>query len=122
MNLTSKHVIAILKNKVLKKELLAGEQITEDEFRNYDFLEGEKKELATSEVMYVMHHGFADTIAYYSDPLEQGIDPIVIYGERGIYLVHEREPDFFTFFTNKNEATAYANQQYDAWIDLFDEL
>ena len=88
------------------------------DIRNYDLLTGEKKELATAEVMYVMHHGFADSICYYSNPVEQGIDPIIIYGERGIYLVHERDNEEFTFFTNRKEAEKYANEAYDIWLEI----
>ena len=121
MNLNSNHVKAILKVKKLKKELLLGGQVTEDDFKNYDFLIGEKKELATAEVMYVMHHGFADSICYYSNPVEQGIDPIVIYGERGIYLVHERDNEEFTFFTNRKKAEKYADEAYDIWLEIYGE-
>ena len=118
MNLNANHVKAILKVQKLKKELLLGGQVTEGDFRNYDFLIGEKKELATAEVMYVMHHGFADSICSYSNPVEQGIDPIIIYGERGIYLVHERDNEEFTFFTNRKEAEKYANEAYDIWLEI----
>jgi hypothetical protein len=119
MNLNSNHVNAILKVKKLKKELLLGEQVTEDDFKNYDFLIGEKKKLATAEIMYVMHNGFADSICYYSNPDEQGIDPIIIYGEKGIYLVHERDNEEFTFFTNRREAEKYANEAYDIWLEIY---
>ena len=118
MNLNANHVKAILKVKKLKKELLLGGQVTEDDFRNYDLLTGEKRELATSEVMYVMHNGFANSICTYSNPIEQYIDPIIIYGERGIYLVHERDNEEFTFFTNLKEAEKYANEAYDIWLEI----
>jgi hypothetical protein len=121
VNLNSSHVKALLKVKKLKKELLLGGQITEDDFRNYELLTGEMKELATAEVMYVMHHGFADSICYYSNPVEQGIDPIVIYGERGIYLVHERDNEEFTFFTNRKKAEKYANTAFDTWLEIYGE-
>ena len=120
MNLNSHHVKAILRVKKLKNELLLGGQITEDDFKNYDFLTGEIKELATAEVMYVMHNGFADSICTYSNPVEQYIDPIIIYGERGIYLVHEKDSDVFTFFTNRKEAEKYANEAYDIWLEIYD--
>lgn len=120
MNLNSSHVKAILRVKSLKKELLSDEQVTEDDFRNYDLLTGEKKELATAQVMYVMHHGFADSICTYSNPIEQYIDPIVIYGERGIYLVHEIDSEEFTFFTNRKKAEKYASEAYDVWLEIYD--
>ena len=120
MNLNSNHVKAILKVTKLKKELLLGGQVTEDDFKNYDFLIGEKKELATAEVMYVMHQGFADSICTYSNPVEQFIDPIIIYGERGIYLVHERDSEEFTFFTNRRKAEKYANEAYDNWLEIYE--
>jgi len=120
MNLNANHVKAILKIKKLKKELLCGGKVTEDDFRNYDFLTGEKKELATDQVIYVMHHGFADSICFYSNPVEQGIDPIIIYGERGIYLVHESDSKELTFFTNRKEAEKYANEAYNIWLEIYE--
>ena len=120
MNLNANHVKAILKVKKLKKELLLDGQVTESDFRNYDLLTDEKKELATAQVMYVMHHGFADSICYYSNPVEQGIDPIIIYGERGIYLVHERDSAEITFFTNRRDAEKYANEAYDIWLEIYE--
>ena len=120
MNLNANHVKAILKVKKLKKELLLDGQVTESDFRNYDLLTDEKKELATAQVMYVMHHGFADSICSYSNPVEQGIDPIIIYGERGIYLVHERDSAEITFFTNRRDAEKYANEAYDIWLEIYE--
>ena len=70
--------------------------------------------------MYVMHHGFADSICTYSNPVEQYIDPIIIYGERGIYLVHERDSEEFTFFTNRRKAEKYANEAYDNWLEIYE--
>ena len=120
MNLNANHVKAILKVKKLKKELLLDGHVSESDFRNYDMLTGEKKELATAQVIYVMNHGFADSICSYSNPVEQGIDPIIIYGERGIYLVHERDQEAFTFFTNRKEAEKYANEAYDIWLEIYE--
>ena len=118
MNLNSKHIMAMLRVNHLRSELLNGE-ITEGDCKNFEKLSEEKKVVVTAQVMYVMNHGFADSICYFSNPIEQGIDPFVIYGEKGIYLVHEREYDGFTFFTNKKDAEKYANDLYDNWLDIY---
>lgn len=120
MNLNSKHIKAILRVNHLRKELIC-EQVTEQDCKNFDNLVEEKKLLITEQVMYVMNHGFADSICSYSNPIEQGIDPIVIYGEKGIYLVLEREDDGFTFFTNRKEAEKYANDLYDNWLEVYSD-
>ena len=120
MNLNSKHIKAILRINHLRNELL-NEEITEEDCKNFEILNEEKKVVITSQVMYVMNHGFADSICSYSNPIEQGIDPIVIYGEKGIYLVLEREDDRFTFFTNRKEAEKYANDLYDNWLEVYSD-
>ena len=120
MNLNSKHIKAILRINHLRNELL-NEDITEEDCKNFEILNEEKKVVITSQVMYVMNHGFADSICSYSNPIEQGIDPIVIYGEKGIYLVLEREDDRFTFFTNRKEAEKYANDLYDNWLEVYSD-
>jgi hypothetical protein len=120
MNLSSKHIKAILRVNHLRKELIC-EEVTEQDCKNFDNLVEEKKLLITEQVMYVMNHGFADSICYYSNPIEQGIDPFVIYGEKGIYLVHEKEYDGFTFFTNRKEAEKYANDLYDNWLEVYSD-
>ena len=117
MNLKSKHIIAMLKLPHLRKELLE-EPITENECRNFDTLNEAKKGIITAQVMYVMNHGFANHLATYSNPVEQYIDPIKIYGEKGIYLVSEIESENFTFFTNKKEAFKYASAAYDTWLEI----
>lgn len=118
MNLNSKHIKAILRINHLRNELLT-EDITEEDCKNFDKLNEVKKEMITSQVMYVMNHGFADSICFYTNPIEQGIDPFIIFGEKGIYLVHERECDEFTFFTNRREAEKYANDLYDNWLEVY---
>lgn len=120
MNLNSKHIKAILRINHLRNELL-NEDITEEDCKNFEKLNEEKKAIVTSQVMYVMNHGFADSICSYSNPIEQGIDPIVIYGEKGIYLVLEREDNGFTFFTNRKEAEKYANDSYDNWLEVYSD-
>ena len=120
MNLNSKHIKAILRINHLRNELLNGD-ITEEDCKNFEKLNEEKKAIVTSQVMYVMNHGFADSICSYSNPIEQGIDPIVIYGEKGIYLVLEREDDGFTFFTNRKKAEKYANDLYDNWLEVYSD-
>ena len=121
MNLKSKHIIAMLRVAHLRKELLE-EPITENECRNFDTLNEAKKGIITAQVMYVMNHGFANHLATYSNPIEQYIDPIKIYGEKGIYLVIEVESEKYTFFTNKKEAYTYANEAYDNWLEIYGDM
>ncbi len=118
MNLNSEHLRAILKVNHLRKELIDA-KITEEDCKNFEDLSKKKKAIVTAQVMYVMNHGFAESICYYSNPIEQGIDPIIIYGERGIYLVHEREGEGFTFFTNRKKAEKYANEAYNTWLENY---
>jgi len=118
MNLNSEHLKAILRVKHLRRELI-DEKITEEDCRNFDSLSEDKRENITAQVMYVMNHGFADSICHFSNPMEQGIDPIIIYGEKGIYLVHERDGEEFTFFTNRKKAEKYANNAYDNWLEAY---
>ena len=121
MNLNSKHIKEILKVSHLRKELLE-EHITEDDCLKYDFLDSEMKETIKTQVMYVMYNGYANVVLSYSNPVEQYIDPIKIYGERGIYLVREVEYEIFTFFNNKKEAIKYADKAYKDWYkNSFDE-
>jgi hypothetical protein len=120
MNLNSEHLKAILRVKHLRKELI-DEKITEEDCRNFDSLSEDKREIVTAQVMYVMNHGFADSICLYSNPMEQGIDPIIIYGEKGIFLVHERDSEEFTFFTNRKKAEKYANNAYDTWLEVYSD-
>jgi hypothetical protein len=117
MNLNSKHIKAILKVSHLRKELLE-DPISEDDCLNYDSLDAEKKEIIQRQVMYVMNHGYADLVLSYSNPDEQYINPIDIYGETGIYLVSEVDYEIFTFFTNKRDAIKYANKAYDEWLKM----
>ncbi len=117
MNLNGKHIKAILKVSHLRKELLE-DPISEEDCIKYDFLNAEKKEMITAQVMYVMNRGSASHLGTYSNPVSQYIDPIEIYGEKGIYLVCEVDYQNFTFFTNKKEAFKYANQAYDAWYEV----
>ena len=116
MNLNSEHLKAILKVKHLREELI-DEQITEGNCKNFDSLSEDNREIVTAQVMYVMNHGFANHLITYSNPIDQYVDPIKIYGEKGIYLVCEVDYENYTFFTNKKEAYAYANEAYDIWLD-----
>ena len=117
MNLNGKHIKAILKVSHLRQELLE-DPISEEDCLNFDFLESKNKEMITSQVMYVMNHGFADILYSYSNPVEQYINPINIYGEKGIYLVSEVDYEIFTFFTSKKEAIKYANEAYEEWLKV----
>ena len=117
MNLESKHINAILRVEHLRKELL-GDPITERDCRNFNNLSDEQKVIITAQVMYVMKDGFADHIITYTNPIDQYIDPIKIYGEKGIYLVYEVESEDYTFFKNKQKAFAYANEVYENWLEL----
>lgn len=121
MNLKTKHIIAMLRVAHLRKELLE-EPITELDCRNFEELDEKKKEMITAQVMYVMNHGFANHLATYSNPIEQYIDPIKIYGEKGIYLVSEIDSENHTFFTNKKEAYTYANEAYDNWLEIYGDM
>jgi hypothetical protein len=121
MNLKTKHIIAMLRVAHLRKELLE-EPITELDCRNFEELDEKKKEIITAQVMYVMNHGFANHLATYSNPIEQYIDPIKIYGEKGIYLVSEIDSENHTFFTNKKEAYTYANEAYDNWLEIYGDM
>jgi hypothetical protein len=121
MNLKTKHIIAMLRIAHLRKELLE-EPITELDCRNFEELDEKKKEMITAQVMYVMNHGFANHLATYSNPIEQYIDPIKIYGEKGIYLVSEIDSENHTFFTNKKEAYTYANEAYDNWLEIYGDM
>jgi hypothetical protein len=121
MNLKTKHLIAMLRVTHLRKELLE-EPITELDCRNFEELDEKKKEIITAQVMYVMNHGYANHLATYSNPIEQYIDPIKIYGEKGIYLVSEIESENYTFFTNKKEAYTYANEAYDNWLEIYGDM
>jgi hypothetical protein len=122
MNLNSKHLAAILKIKHLRKELLEDE-ITEEACKKFEKQSKELKNDISKQAIYIMNNGFANHLISYSNPVEQGIDPVKIYGERGIYLVCEVEsPDRkeFTFFTNKREAHSFANKAYEAWLNIYD--
>lgn len=122
MNLNSKHLAAILKVKHLRRELLEDE-ITEEACKNFEKQSKEFKSDISKQALYIMNNGFANHLINYSNPVEQGIDPVKIYGERGIYLVCEIESiDFeaFTFFTNKREAYSFANKAYEAWLNIYD--
>jgi len=103
MNLNSEHLKAILRVKHLRKELIDDDDVTEEECRNFDNLSEDKRENVTAQVMYVMNHGFANHLATYSNPIEQYIDPIKIYGEKGIYLVSEVESENYTFLPIKKK-------------------
>jgi len=118
MNLKSEHLKAIIRIKHLRKEFI-DEQITEEDCKNFEKLSEEKRKMISAHVLYVMNNGFANHLITYSNPIEQYIDPIIVHGERGIYLVHERDYDGFTFFTNKREAFAYANEAYKTWLEVY---
>ena len=120
MNLNSEHLKAILRVKHLRKELI-DDDVTEEDCRNFDNLSEDKREIVTAQVMYVMNHGFADSIYSYSNPMEQGIDPIIIYGEKGIFLVLERDSntEAITFFTNRKKAEKYAKNAYNTWLEIY---
>lgn len=120
MNLNSKHLRAILRIKHVRDELI-DEQITEEDCRRFDKLDDEKIKIITAQVMYVMNHGFANHLITYSNPIDQYIDPIKIYGEKGIYLVSEIDSEEYTFFTNKKEAFSYANEAYDTWLKIYND-
>lgn len=117
MNLESKHINAILRVEHLRKELL-GDPITERDCRNFNNLNEENKEIITAQVMYVMKDGFANHIITYNNPIDQYVDPIKIYGEKGIYLVYEVENENYTFFNNKQKAFTYANKVYENWLEI----
>ena len=120
MNLKSDHLRAILRISHLRKELI-DEQITEEDCKNFEKLSEEKRNLITAQVMYVMNRGFANHIVTYRNPIDQYVDPITIYGEKGIYLVCEVDSEEYTFFTNKKEAYSYADEAYDAWLEIYSE-
>lgn len=117
MNLESKHIHAILRVKHLRNELIV-DSITESDCRNFEKLSDHQKQTVAAQVLYVMNQGFANHVVTYSNPIDQYIDPIKIYGERGIYLVYEVESDDYTFFTNKQKAFAYANEVYENWLEI----
>jgi hypothetical protein len=119
MNLSSEHLKAIIKIKHLKKELLE-EGIVEEDCLRFESLNNEQKSMIASQAIYVMNNGFAHGFSsIYSNPVEQYIDPIHVYGERGIYLVVERDSETFTFFTSKKEAVKFADDTYDKWIKYY---
>lgn len=115
MNLNNKHIKAILNIPHLKEELI-NEKITEQDCLNFELLDEEKKKLIFNQVVYIMNNGSAEHIVTYGNPVSEYIDPFVIYGEKGIYLVAEVDWGGFTFFANKKDAIAYANNAFDEWI------
>jgi hypothetical protein len=118
MNLNSEHLKAILKVNHLRDQLL-DETFTEEDCKNFDRLKEGKRKMITAQVMYVMNHGFASHLITYSSPIDHYVDPIRIYGEEGIYLVHEKNYEKSTFFTNKSQAYSYANEAYNNWLENY---
>lgn len=119
MNLSSEHLKAILKIKHLRKEILDGD-ITQEDCLRFETLSNEHKSTIASQAIYVMNNGFAHGFSLvYSNPVGQYIDPIHVYGERGIYLVVERESQTFTFFTSKKEALKFADDTYENWMKFY---
>ena len=107
MSITAKHVRAVLKNENLKELLLLSNELTLDDYKNYDNLNEEKLDIANANIIDSME-GFAPFSAHYSSPYEHLPDDAVIYGTKGFYFCVNQ--DGYVYFNNKKEALKYASE------------
>ena len=104
---TSKHIKALLKDNELSFRLLENNELTIEDYKNYDKLSGEKLDTANDEIFDVLQ-GYAPFQRCYPSPIDQLPDDASIYGTRGVYLVITQDDS--VVFSVKREALKYANQ------------
>jgi len=124
LTLTSANVCAILKNRWARDRLLVLSSLSERDWTNYHSLDAGKKLLAQQSAISVMiEYPYRFDTYGFPHPLntaDQMLDPIKIYGARGVWLVHD---DFlamigkFTFFGLKKEAFRHATRRYKEFLD-----
>lgn len=102
---TSKHIKALLKDKELSFHLLKNNELTIEDYKNYDNLSGDKLDIANDEIFEVLQ-GYAPFQCCYPSPVEQFPDDASIYGSKGVYLV--RTQDDWLVFSTKREAIKFA--------------
>ncbi len=105
MSLSSKHVKALLRDQNLKKILLSNQELSVQEYEDFDNLSFEKMDAALEEIINTLE-AFAPFSRIYSSPVDFLPDDAVIYGTKGIYLL--RNQDGYIFFSNKKEVLKYA--------------
>jgi hypothetical protein len=103
---TSKHIKALLNDKELRFHLLKNNELTIEDYKNYDNLNDDKLDIANDEIFGVLA-GYAPFQLYYTSPVEQFPDDAKIYGTKGVYLVMTQDDS--VVFSRKNEALKFAN-------------
>ena len=86
MILNSELVGAILRDHTLKRYLLSENGISEADYRRFDKLGDEKKDIASENILNTLM-AFAPFMIFYPSPIEQYPDDVQVYGTRGAYLV-----------------------------------
>lgn len=106
MWLTSKTVRAVLRNRKMRRCLLPDEELTEEDYRNYDLLDEEKRDSASENVINALE-AYAPFQVFYPSPVEQYPDDAAIFGARGVYMV--RTQDGIDFYSTKRAAVQFAS-------------
>jgi hypothetical protein len=106
MSINSKTVRAVLRNRKLRKSLLHDNGLNEDDYKNYDLLDEEKRDIAFDSLINALE-AYAPFQECYPSPVEQFPDDVWVYGTRGIYMVRTQEG--INFYTTKRAALQYAS-------------
>ncbi len=106
MWINSKIVISVLHDKKLKKNLLRSKDVTEDDYKSFDSLSSDKRELAEYNLIETLK-AFSPFIISFPSPIEQYPDDANIYGTRGAYMVTTQ--DGISFFNLKRAAIKHAS-------------
>jgi hypothetical protein len=104
--LTSKTTRAVIRDSKLRKHLLCRRTgLSEDDFKSFDLLESERRDLVSDQIVEVLD-AWAPFRLCYPSPIEQYPHGVEIFGTRGIYIVRTQEG--LSFFSNRRSAIRFA--------------
>jgi hypothetical protein len=106
MDLNSKLLQAFLRDVRLRKELLLYGDLPEADYKYYDLLVQETRDIAWGDVVDVLE-GCAPFQITYPSPVDQYPDDAKVYGTKGVYMVKTQEG--IEFFSTKRAALELAN-------------
>jgi hypothetical protein len=105
MSITTKNVLAILRDSKMRDNLLRDEDLTEQDYKSFDSLDQEKMDIASDNVVSTLE-SYAPFQISYPSPIDQYPDDAQVYGTRGFYMVRTQDDTYF--FTTKRAALRFA--------------
>ena len=105
MSFTTKNVLTILRDRKLRDALLDDEDLTEQDYKSFDYLDQEKRDIAWENIVNALEL-YAPFQISYPSPIDQYPDDARVYGTRGFYMVWTQDDTYF--FTTKRSALRFA--------------